>query len=605
MTLRNRISKLLALVALASSLVTVPAHAADLMIDTKKITLPAGVTLTDFKVVKIEGCTAISYMLNTSDSSNYGKVFKLADFKVAGLPSGASDNLNPSAYDGFRDTAQEITPCLTDADLSAETGTLYFSGVGTVEQFNNFAFPKSFGDIPAKLEKLGFAVTNGYQSYGGSGVDGSNHYIYVEGKLKEGVAPFVIKIKNPTFSATGITPVSLTNSGNGVKITADTYEIKLGQTKFDTMIGDYQETKVTADFAIAAENTYKTNVQTPAGLEVTFDYANNYYNAQSKSTGFYIKLRNTTMKTISFDPSALQITQTVNGKTSVIAKPAADWGYISLRPKPDFVPEGECYYDCFSNYLNADGEYLYDSTLELKGKLVLAVPSKINTSKVKLPAGFKVAPPDFNNIWYDAKKKVTSVLLEVSTEKYLTAPPALAIAKLSLLGGKIDTTSPYVNGWANEKAKLLTYGVTIGTIKGDARKGKTITVGATMATVARTPLTDTAVAEAGLDQKNVWINSPAVAQPEQWKYNSKTKSTEISAYVQTYKLAEPVDIYFCKLTITIDGVSVTPASKPWNLIQGKEDNSWALMTIASVPGDIRVKGKAVVISGTFTSVPCS
>jgi len=582
-----------------------PAEASGATFNIDNLKLPAGLALSDLKITKEDSRSSISWTISRTGSVSETKVLKIKDLKISGLPKSVSNQLSSTYYGYLRSNLTFVDSIyLSDTDLTALTGTLTLSGIGTLETRNDFAFPNSFSEVTTKLANLGFEVTYGFHSWGGVSGGPTDHSIYVEGRLKAGVKPFIIKIDNSTFKATGLDPIPLTNSDSGMLINAETTEINLGKSDFDLGMGGYSNTSVSADFSVAVENTYKTNVEYAAGLDITVDPKSTFYNSENDTTGFYIWIKNPTKETISFDPKNLQITETVKGVKSVIAKTPSDWGYFSFRPRPENLDANNCGY-CLGNYLVAKGDHRYGASIELTGKVALAVPSRINTKRVKVPAGFKVLPIDFNNTWYDPIAKTTTVYLELTSDKDLEKSPAVAASALHLSGGKINEEFPFTSGYLSEGKDLLNFYVAIGTIKGNVRKGRYLSVAGTFTTVARTQVTDSAVPESGLDAMNVYMNSPAVTPPELWTYDVKTNLTTILANIQTYRLATQVDIYFCEIAISIDGKAVKPIAEPYKLRTSSIDNSWISAPVATVPGDIRVKGKPVLISGTYRSSPCN
>jgi hypothetical protein len=78
----------------------------------------------------------------------------------------------------------------------------------------------------------------------------------------------------------------------------------------------------------------------------------------------------------------------------------------------------------------------------------------------------------------------------------------------------------------------------------------------------------------------------------------------VAILIDSFALPAPIDVYFCRLSITSGGAVIKPISTPTHL-SASPSEIWVTATIAKIPGDVRVGGKPISVTGVVSTTPCN
>ena len=592
MNLKNRALKLIVIASFISSLFVSPASANDITFDTSGIKVPSGIT---FAVDGVSSEDGYSMLLITIKSTlaPTEKVLAFKDFEISGLSN--EPNQRPQRIQYFYGDSfnQPINLWLIDEDITDKKLNLVISGTGTLEDRSDISYPNSFTSVIAALDAMGLEATEGSNTWSSDDTYG----YYVLAKLKDGVAPFQIKVKSSTLNSNGVIAEELNISDQPVLMGVEPNEINLGYGFVDPSIKLTGVTLKTV-FTKYTPSTISSSLALPDGVRYEKnDYERVYYDSASKKSSINILVKNITDRTISVNLTKLKIVDKSTSPARVVATVDPNYSLISMWPS---VGPDDYVYLTF----NGDGDLTENLTLEVQGKLEPATPSKFNLSKVKIPKGYKMLTPDFNNMYYDPKKAITQVSLIITRPGISDNSPALSFKNIKLSSGKSSTTYIYSRPYSDRDRNTQYYYHEVGTFKGDVRTGKTLTFSGNIEAIARTKYTNTATLDTNI--KDLESNK---VDPEFWKYNAKTKSTSITHYFSSpYSPNDSNNeskigtIYSCNLKILLNGKTIKAPVAGIKLDSGGD--SLGAFVIATLPGDLRVKGGTVVVSGNYSLAPC-
>ena len=587
MKIKNRALRLVVIVSFISSLFVSPASANNITIDTSGIKVPAGIT---FAVDGVKGSVdGYSELLITIKSTlgPTSKVLAFKDFKISGIydePSARPQRIQYFYGDSFN---QQLNWYLADEDITANKLNIVISGTGTLEDRSDIAYPKSYTKVIAALDAMGLEVTEGFNTWSSNDTYG----YYVLAKLKAGVAPFQIRVKSTTLSSNGVVAETLKVTNQPELMGVEPVEINLGYGLVDPSI---RLTGVTLDsvFSKYIPSTITSSFTLPAGIKSEgIQNDKIYYYQEEKKSYITLLLKNTTNKVISVDLAKLKVVDKATGTAKVVATIDKTYSLVSIQPSTG--PEDFTYVN-----FSGDGDLTENLSLDVQGTLDFAIPSKFDLSNVKLPKGFKLLPLDFSNMSYDPKKKITSVYLFITKSGTSENSPALSFKNIKLASGKSSTTYLYAGPYTDNDKDIQSYSHEIGSFSGDVRTGKTFTLSGKIEAVARTKYTNTATFTDSDKGKISYSNAnPA----EYWKYNAKTKTTSISHYFYPEEGSNVSTIYSCGLKILLNGKTIKAP------VTGTKFDSASFnreFVIATLPGDLRVNGGSVLVSGNYSLEPC-
>ena len=585
MNLKNRALKLIVIVSFISSLFVSPASANEITFDTSGIKVPAGITFNVDGVSSENGYTELLITIKSTLAPT-SKVLSFKDFEISGVSD--EPNQRPQRIQYFYGDSfnQQETRNLSDEDITDKKLNIVISGTGTLEDRSDISYPNSFTSVIAALDAMGLEATEGNNTWS---TDDTYGY-YVLAKLKDGVAPFQIKVKSTTLSSNGVVAETLKVTNQPELMSVEPVEINLGYGFVDPSI---KLTGVTLEsvFAKYTPSTISSSLTLPAGITYEKnDYERVYYYSDAKRSSVNILVKNTTDRTISVNSSKLKIVDKSTSPARVVATVDPNYSLISMWPS---VGPDDYVYLTF----NGDGDLTENLTLEVQGNLERATPSKFNLSKVKIPKGYKMLTPDFNNMYYDPKKAITQVSLIITRPGISDNSPALSFKNIKLSSGKSSTTYIYSRPYSDRDRNTQYYYHEVGTFKGDVRTGKTLTFSGNIEAIARTNYTNTATLDTNI--KDLESNK---VDPEFWKYNAKTKSTSITHYFYSNNESNAPTIYSCNLKILLNGKTIKAPVAGIKLDSGGD--SIGGFVIATLPGDLRVKGGNVVVSGNYSLAPC-
>ena len=589
MNLKNRALKLIVIVSFISSLFVSPASANEITFDTSGIKVPAGITFNVDGVNSENGYTELLITIKSTLAPT-SKVLAFKDFEISGVSDEPNQRPQRIQYffgDSFN---QQETRNLSDEDITGKKLNIVISGTGTLEDRSDIAYPNSYASVIAALDAMGLEATEGYNTWSSNDTYG----YYVLAKLKAGVAPFQIKVKSTTLSSNGVVAETLKVTNQAELMGVEPVEINLGYGFVDPSI---KLTGVTLKsvFAKYTPSTISSSLALPDGVRYEKnDYERVYYDSATKKSSINILVKNITDRTISVNSSKLKIVDKSTSPARVVATVDPNYSLISMWPS---VGPDDYVYLTF----NGDGDLTENLTLEVQGNLERATPSKFNLSKVKIPKGYKMLTPDFNNMYYDPKKAITQVSLIITRPGISDDSPTLSFKNIKLTAGKSSTTYIYSRPYSDRDRNAQYYYHEVGTFKGDVRTGKTLTFSGNIEAIARTKYTNTATLDTNI--KNL---ESSKVDPEFWKYNAKTKSTSIKHYFDSSygsnNESKVGTIYSCNLKILLNGKTVKAPVAGIKLNSGGD--SLGAVVIATLPGDLRVKGGTVVVSGNYSLSPC-
>ena len=592
MNLKNRALKLIVIASFISSLFVSPASANEITFDTSGIKVPTGITFAVDGVSSEDGYTNLRITIKSTLAPTE-KVLTFKDFEISGLSNEPDQRPQRIQYffgDSFN---QPLNLWLSDEDITDKKLNLVISGTGTLEDRSDISYPNSFTSVIAALDAMGLEATEGSNTWSSDDTYG----YYVLAKLKDGVAPFQIKVKSTTLNSNGVVAEELKVSNQSVLMGAEPNEINLGYGFVDPLIKLTGVTLRTV-FTKYTPSTISSSLNLPDGVRYEKnDYERVYYDSASKKSSINILVKNITDRTISVNSSKLKIVDKSTSQARVVATVDPINSLISMWPS---VGPDDYVYLTFSG----DGDLTENLTLEAQGNLERATPSKFDLSKVKIPKGYKMLPADFNNMSYDPEKAITLVGLILTKPGVSENSPALSFKNIKLNSGKSSTAFLYSRAYSDRDRNMQYYYHEVGSLKGDVRTGKTLTFSGKIEAVARTKYTNTATLDTNI--KDLESNK---VDPEFWKYNAKTKSTSITHYFSSlYSLNGSNDeskvgtIYSCNLKILLNGKTIKAPVAGIKLDSGGD--SLGAFVIATLPGDLRVKGGTVVVSGNYSLAPC-
>jgi hypothetical protein len=584
MNLKSRALRLVAVVSFISSIFVSPASANEITIDTSGIKVPAGITFAVDGVNSEYGYTELLITIKSTLAPT-SKVLAFKDFEISGVSSEPNQRPQRIQYFYGENFNQQVTRNLSDEDVTAKKLNIVISGTGTLEDRSDIAYPKSYTKVIAALDAMGLEVTEGYNTWSSNDTYG----YYVLAKLKAGVAPFQIKVKSTTLSSNGVVAETLRVTNQPELMSVEPVEINLGYGLVDPSI---KFTGVTLEsvFSKYMPSTITSSFTLPAGIiSEKNDYERIYYDNVAKKSNINILLRNTTDRTISVNLSKLKIVDKSTSPAKVVATIDKNYSLISMQPS--IGPDDHVYLN-----FSGDGDLTENLTLDVQGNLEPATPSKFDLSKVKIPKGYKMLTPDFNNMGYDPKKAITQIYLIITKSGISENSPALSFKNIILTAGKSSTTYLYSRPYSDRDRNMQYYYHEVGSFKGDVRTGKTLKLSGNIEAIARTKYTNTAT----LDTNVKDLESDKV-DPEFWKYNSKTKSTSITHYFYSNNESSVATIYSCNLKILLNGKTI---KAPVAGIKLDSDATGLGFVIATLPGDLRVKGGSVEVSGNYSLAPC-
>jgi hypothetical protein len=585
MNLKNRTLWLFSVISITSSLFVTPASASEITFDTSGLKVPAGVTFS-IDGVRFENGYSQLFLTFSSTQDATSKVLAFKDFKISGIMNGTSPVGEKIQYfygDSFN---VQNSIYLLEEDITAKKLNLTISGTGTLENRSDIAYPKSYGRVIASLDAMGLEVTEGYNAW-----SGNNEYsYYVLAKLKTGVAPFQIRVKSATLSSNGVVVDTLKVFNQPIQMGVEPVEINLGSGLVDPSI-KLIEVSLDAVFAVYTPSTFTSSISLPTGITSEALTKNStYYDSLRNKSEINILLKNTTDKTISVNLAKLKVVDKSSGTDKVMATVDKNYSLASIQPG---TGDNEGAYINFSG----DGDLTENLVLDIEGAVEIATPSKFNVSKLKLPKGFKLLPIDFSNMGYDPKKNTTLVYFYMSKSSEGADSPALSFKNLKLTSGKPSTTYLYAGPYRDPVNGLQFYSHEVGSFKGDIRTGKTLTISGDVIAIARTKYTNTATLAA--NDEGV-IADTNVISAEYWKYNSKTKTTSITQYFYGEKESSIATIYSCNLKILLNGKNIKAPKVGVKL----DSATYGQVVIATLPGDLRVKGGSVEVTGSYSLQPC-
>jgi hypothetical protein len=585
MNLKNRALKLIVIASFISSLFVSPASANDITFDTSGIKVPSGITFAVDGVSSEDGYTNLRITIKSTLAPTE-KVLTFKDFEISGLSNEPDQRPQRIQYffgDSFN---QPLNLWLSDEDITDKKLNLVISGTGTLEDRSDISYPNSFTSVIAALDAMGLEATEGSNTWSSDDTYG----YYVLAKLKDGVAPFQIKVKSSTLNSNGVIAEELKISDQPVLMGVEPNEINLGYGFVDPSIKLTGVTLKTV-FTKYTPSTISSSLALPDGVRYEKnDYERVYYDSASKKSSINILVKNITDRTISVNSSKLKIVDKSTSPARVVATVDPIYSLISMWPS---VGPDDYVYLTFSG----DGDLTENLTLEAQGNLERATPSKFDLSKVKIPKGYKMLPADFNNMNYDPKKAITQVYLIITKPGVSENSPALSFKNIKLTAGKSSTTYLYSRAYSDRDRNTQYYYHEVGSFKGDVRTGKTLKFSGNIEAIARTNYTNTATLDTNIQD----LESNKV-DPEFWKYNAKTKSTSITHYFYSNNETNAPTIYSCNLKILLNGKTIKAPVAGIKLDSGAD--SLGAFVIATLPGDLRVKGGTVVVSGNYSLAPC-
>jgi hypothetical protein len=592
MNLKNRALKLIVIVSIISSLFVSPASANDITFDTSGVKVPAGITFNVDGINSEDGYTELLITIKSTLAPTE-KVLAFKDFEISGLSNEPNQRPQRIQYffgDSFN---QPINLWLIDEDITEKKLNLVISGTGTLEDRSDISYPNSYTSVIAALDAMGLETTEGSNTWSSDDTYG----YYVLAKLKDGVAPFQIKVKSSTLNSNGVVAEELKISDQPVLMGVEPSEINLGYGFVDPLIKLTGVTLKTV-FAKYTPSTISSSLTLPDGIRYEKnDYERVRYDSTTKKSSINILVKNITDRTISVNSSKLKIVDKSTSPARVVATVDPIYSLISMRPS---VGPDDYVYLTFSG----DGDLTENLTLEAQGNFERATPSKFDLSKVKIPKGYKMLPADFNNLTYDPKKAITLVGLIITKPGVSENSPALSFKNIKLSSGKSMTTFLYSRAYSDRDRNMQYYYHEVGSLKGDARTGKTLKFSGNIEAVTRTKYTNTATLDTNI--KDLVSNK---VDPEFWNYNAKTKSTSITHYFSSpYSPNDSNNeskigtIYSCNLKILLNGKTIKAPVAGIKLDSGGD--SLGAFVIATLPGDLRVKGGTVVVSGNYSLAPC-
>ena len=420
MNLKNRALKLIVIASFISSLFVSPASANDITFDTSGIKVPSGIT---FAVDGVSSEDGYSMLLITIKSTlaPTEKVLAFKDFEISGLSN--EPNQRPQRIQYFYGDSfnQPINLWLIDEDITDKKLNLVISGTGTLEDRSDISYPNSFTSVIAALDAMGLEATEGSNTWSSDDTYG----YYVLAKLKDGVAPFQIKVKSSTLNSNGVIAEELNISDQPVLMGVEPNEINLGYGFVDPSIKLTGVTLKTV-FTKYTPSTISSSLALPDGVRYEKnDYERVYYDSASKKSSINILVKNITDRTISVNLTKLKIVDKSTSPARVVATVDPIYSLISMWPS---VGPDDYVYLTFSG----DGDLTENLTLEAQGNLERATPSKFDLSKVKIPKGYKMLPADFNNMTYDPEKAITLVGLILTKPGVSENSPALSFKNIKL-----------------------------------------------------------------------------------------------------------------------------------------------------------------------------
>ena len=586
MNLKNRALWLFSVISITSSLFVTPASASEITFDTSGLKVPAGVTFS-IDGVRFENGYSQLYLTFSTTQDATSKVLAFKDFEISGIMNGTNPVAQKIQYFYGESFNISNSVYLLEEDITAKKLNLTISGTGTLENRSDIAYPKSYSRVIASLDAMGLEVTEGYNTW-----SSDNKYgYYVLAKLKAGVAPFQIKVKSATLSSNGVVAESLEVFNQPVQMGVDPMEIYLGSGLVDPSI-KLTEVSLDAVFRIYTPSALTSSISLPTGITSEALTKNNiYYDSVRNKTEINASLKNTTDKTISVNFAKLKVVDKSSGTAKVVATADKNYSLVSIEPGTG---------DNVGAYINfsGDGDLTENLALDIEGKVEIATPSKFNLSKVKLPKGFKLLPINFSNMGYDPKKNETFVYLYISKSGDSADSPALSFKNLKLTAGKTSTTYLYAGPYTDTVKGLQFYSHAVGSFKGDIRIGKKPTISGAVVAVARTKYTNTATLAKNDEGVSTELN---VIPAEYWKYNAKTKKTSVLQYFYSEQESSVATIYSCNLKILLNGKSIK-APETGTKIGSAPSNGQVV--IATLPGDLRVKGGSVEVTGNYSLQPC-
>jgi hypothetical protein len=563
-----------------------PAHGATPTFDLNGVVLPDGITM---KIDRIEYIAnyggTLAYLTFTHSNLGEKSSLKFEALTVSGLPADAKNLLFGISYFDLKTQYPNFNIMLSDKDITKEDIKLTFKGTGTLHKQSDLAYPVSYEKTIENLKAMGLEVLNGYNVTSSDNTYG----FYLEIKAMSGIQPFSFVISQSHLLADSSVDVPLTFSPRVIEAKSEPFEIEIGYSKTDPTV-DLTGVKVVASFRKYVATTISSEITLPTGLE-SIGAVHNYYDAEKNQTTFYLDLKNTSSKNINVDMSKVSLFDETTSTVKKIGTILSEYSLATILP---VNPANE--YPGGSIGITVKGDLSESRKLNIKGNVKLGTPSTVKMGGLKLPSGYKLEPFNFSTISYDPIKKVTVIALEIT--KVGTSSSALEISKASIQKGKIDTTYSHIAPVLNESKDKTIYYHTFGTVQGDQRMGKIITISGKLSAVKRTPYTNTATLDNEL--RPLYVSSDWQVQPEYWKYDSKKKVTSLLVYIDAFSLTAPTTVYFCKLNITYKGESITPLVAPKEF----KPRSNGYTTLALIPGDIRTKGGEVKVSGTYSGSGC-
>ena len=586
MNLKNRALRLFAVISIISSLFTSPAAANDITFDSSGLKVPAGITFT------VDGITSqygASYLLVSVSSTinTDSKILTFKDFAISGIPIGTNPGAQKIQYFYGDSLNQQTYLYLLEGDITAQKLNLVITGNGTLENKSDISYPRSYNSVISSLDAMGLEVTEGFNSVNAD----AQYSYYVLAKLKPGIAPFRIKVESASISANGLLATPLRGFWGPILMGTDPVDINLGYSSVDASI-NLTRVAIKAEFSVYSPSSVTSTILLPTGIaHEPIAHGNIYYDDVRKKSEINFYLKNTSEKTISIDVGKIQAIDTSNGGNKVVATLDKDYGLVSIKPSTS--PDDYAYLS-----LTGDGDLTQNAQLNIAGSADIAIPSKFDVSKVKLPRGYQILPIDFSNLGYDPKKKATFLYLSISKPGTSASAAALSFLNMKLESGKISTTYLYAGPYTSNDKTLQYYSHEIGSINGDVRSGKKFTLSGNVVALARTKYTNTATFLKN-DEEALAQSYPST--PEYWKYDSKTKTTSITQSFYLNNQPSVVTIYSCNLYISHNSKAIKPITSGTKIDSETSDGE---VVIAIVPGDLRVKGGNVQISGSYSLQPC-
>jgi hypothetical protein len=597
MNLRSRLPRLFVVVFIILNLFTLPASSDEnSTYDTTDLSVPEDVSYT---VDGIEYDGNYSYLMITIDTSldTTSKFLYFNDFKIEGLPE--SEEPAPPAlqyfdgdsfYENEGSFYSQVQIYLSEQDLASESFDLVISGNGTLEDKGDISFPDSYSSIVDKLDALGVEVVDGNNTWSVDAENENQFGFYVTVQLKEGVEPFQLKVKSSTLAADDMDPEELNFPQNPISIGTEEVEIDLGYSSVDPNI-NLIGTTLDADFEVYSPSTIKSEVVFPSGLRA-MDNGEYYYDKAANKTYVNLALKNTTKSSISITvASIIVVNSKVDAKKSV-ATVTKENGLITVPS--DSVPSNSP----AMIQLVGNGDLTQNRKLIIKGKATVVVPSKLDLTKVTVPNGLTIMPIDLSNFDYDLKTDKTTLYLEIRSKKADKNAPALSFENITSTTALVKSVNPFAAPFVSDINKVNTYFAEIGTFKGDVRVGKKLALSGNVTSFARTKYTNTATLNPQND--SIGISQDPV-QPEYWKYDAKKKTTTVFQYFWPDESTKSATIYTCNLKIVLNGKAVKAITKGTTFNAPFTEPQ---ITIAVLPGDLRVKGGTLAVTGNYTLQPC-